>query len=68
MQEAVRKEREARIDAYLKTYGVVDSIPLHLPEYRQLQELRLKVLELFAQADGLAISMRDDAGATVRRE
>jgi 5-methylcytosine-specific restriction endonuclease McrA len=50
--------RRQLIEAYLAEYPCLDSIPEHLPEYQQLQELRRQVLELFAQADRIAKELR----------
>ena len=61
--DAERKKRERIIDSYLKKYGGKDSIPEHLPEYRELQELRRQVLELFIKADKLATIVRSKTGA-----
>jgi 5-methylcytosine-specific restriction endonuclease McrA len=56
--EALRAERERRIATYLTEYGVKDVVPEQLPEYEQLQELRRQVLQLFREADELAIVVR----------
>lgn len=56
-----RADRERRIQAYLTAYEVKDSIPQHLPEYQEFQELRRQVLELFAKADRLAAIVRSKA-------
>lgn len=61
--DAARMERERRIHSYLTAYEVKDAIPKHLPEYQELQELRLQVLELFAKADKLAAIVRSKASA-----
>ncbi len=58
ISEAVRSERESRIVTYLTEYGVKDTVPEHLPEYEQLQELRRQVLQLFREADELASIVR----------
>jgi hypothetical protein len=62
--DAPRNEREARIDAYLKSYCTQDAIPEHLPEYKELQDLHRQVLELFKRADELASIVRAKSGAT----
>ena len=58
MPEPLRTERETRIDNYLAKYSIIDTIPEHLPECQQLQELRLRVLDVFYQADRLASVVR----------
>lgn len=58
-----RRKRVRLIDGYLKKYGGKDSIPEHLAEYRELQEIRRQVLELFTKADKLATIVRSKAGA-----
>jgi hypothetical protein len=55
-EELVRRKR--MIKGYLAEYRLVDSIPRHLREYQQLQELRGQVLELFARADDVAKQLR----------
>ena len=60
--ESLRKKRESRIDDYLNQYCSIDAIPEHLAEYHELQELRLKVLELIQKADQLATIVRRKAG------
>ncbi len=54
--ELARRWRQ--IEDYLAEYPCLDSIPEHMPEYQQLQELRRQVLELFAQADHIANELR----------
>ena len=61
--DAERRRRERLIEGYLKKYGGKDPIPEHLPEYRELQEIRQQVLELFSKADKLASIVRSKAGA-----
>jgi hypothetical protein len=58
LPEPLRKERENRIDSYITKYCIIDTIPEHLPEYQQLQELRCQVLGLFSQANALANAVR----------
>jgi 5-methylcytosine-specific restriction endonuclease McrA len=58
-----RVERERRIDEYLKAYLTKDQIPEQLPEYKELQEVRLQVLKLLAKADELANVVRSKAYA-----
>jgi hypothetical protein len=55
---ALRAERVGRITTYLTKYGARDSVPEHLPEYEQLQELRRQVLQLLREADDLATVVR----------
>ena len=50
--------RKERITAHLARYFVQDLIPDHLPEYGQLLEIKLRVMELLAQADELAKIIR----------
>ncbi|HUO07869.1 MAG TPA: HNH endonuclease [Phycisphaerae bacterium] len=57
--EPERNQREGRIAAYLKEFLVSDDIPEHLPEYAELQQLRLEVLKIFKRADELAKSIRE---------
>jgi hypothetical protein len=61
--DARRNEREACIDAYLKSYCTPDAIPEHLPEYKELQDLHRQVLELLKRADELASIVRGKSGA-----
>ncbi len=61
--DAERLERERRIESYLETYAVIDTIPDHLPEYQQLQEVRQQVLALLAKADKLAAVVRSKTNA-----
>jgi hypothetical protein len=58
-----RKEREDRIDAYLYRYSANDVIPDHLPEYRELQDIRQQVLTLLGEADRLANIVRSKNNA-----
>ena len=51
--------RQTRITAHLARYFVQDVIPDHLPEYKQLLEIKRQVMELLAQADELAKIIRD---------
>jgi 5-methylcytosine-specific restriction endonuclease McrA len=62
MPEPLRRDRESRIDAYLKRYCSKDEIPDHLVEYQELQEILLKVLDLFKDADRLASIVRGKSG------
>lgn len=50
--------RRTRITAHLARYFVQDVIPDHLPEYKQLLEIKRQVMELLAQADELAKIIR----------
>ena len=50
--------RQTRITAHLARHFVQDVIPNHLPEYRQLLEIKRQVMELLAQADDLASIIR----------
>lgn len=61
--DAGRKVRESHIEAYLKSYCKPDAIPEHLAEYKELQDLRHQVLELFKRADELAKIVRSKSGA-----
>jgi 5-methylcytosine-specific restriction endonuclease McrA len=63
LPDTARLKRERIIDTYLAKYGVIDSIPEHLPEYRQLQDLLRQMLDLLAQADKVAEIVRSKAGA-----
>ena len=56
--DPVLKEREGRIESFIRQYGKTDAIPNHVPEYELLQELRRRVLELFSEADKLASIVR----------
>jgi hypothetical protein len=59
----VREKREARIDEFLAKYSASDVVPEDLPEYRELQELRIQVLDIFRQADELAHTIRTKVAA-----
>jgi hypothetical protein len=63
LSDAIRREREIRIDAYLSSYSISDTVPEDLPEYRELQELRNQVLEIFRKADVLAGAIRSKVAA-----
>jgi hypothetical protein len=62
-EDRERKQRERLIQNYLKKYECNDSIPDHLPEYKELQELHRQVLELLAKADNVAAAIRSKASA-----
>jgi hypothetical protein len=49
------------IGLYLGQYAVQDSLPVASPEYEQLQEIRLEVLVLLAEADRVAEVIREKA-------
>ena len=53
--------RRTKITAHLARYFVQDVIPDHLPEYKQLLEIKQQVMELLAQADELAKIIRGQA-------
>lgn len=50
----VHLARKERITAHLARRFVQDGIPNHLPEYRQLMEIKRNEMELLAQADDFA--------------
>ena len=58
LDAALLKQRTSSIRAYLERFEVVDVVPRHLPQYRELQQLRTEVLALFARADQLAAEIR----------
>jgi len=50
--------RKSLIESYLAQYQQVDLIPENLPEYEELEALRIQVLEIFQKADALAAQIR----------
>ena len=52
------EQRTVLIDAYLRRFEVIDTIPRHLPQYSELQQIRNEVLALLAKADRLAAEIR----------
>ncbi len=65
--EELRAERVKRIAQYLGKYEVLDTIPEQTPEYEELLQLRLRVLEIFKKADELAEIIRSKARASKKR-
>lgn len=55
--------RKRLIESYLAEYRVVESLPEHLPEYQQLQDLQQHVFDTLARADALADQLRLKVGA-----
>ena len=58
LPEQIRQEREHRITAFLSKFFVQDTIPSHVPEYEQLQQIKHQVMLLLATADELAKTIR----------
>ena len=58
---SVHQATEGRISAYLATFSLQDSVPENSPEYERLQQIRVEVLELLAEADQLAKLIRGQA-------
>ena len=52
------EQRTSLIKAYLERFEVVDFVPHHLPQYKELQNVRNEILALFIRADQLAAEIR----------
>lgn len=59
LPDTLQVERSTIISSYLKIYGAEDSVPRHLPEYKELQQLKSEVLAIFLKADILAKVIRN---------
>ena len=58
LPQAMLDERTRRIAGFVDRYGRKDEIPDQLPEYQRLGEIRLQILDLIREADGIARNLR----------
>jgi hypothetical protein len=57
--EANRLGRVAAIESYLERFRVIDPLPEDSEDYRRLEGIRLRILDLMAEADVTAKRLRE---------